>query len=83
MTDDFGEFQFTSLAGGLRWRIDRADPRIRISGQIVRMGLARELAPGAELTSDRLVICGENQRVIYQIGPYHQDEDWYEAWWPD
>lgn len=82
----FGELVLTRLDGGRALRIDQADPRISISGQLVREALAcgpAWITPGAELTSDRLVVDGVNQRVVYRIGPYHPEGDWYEAEWPD
>lgn len=79
-----GECWVTRLDGGRRLRVDRADPRVLISGHLVRLALGKgALVPGAELTGDRLVIDGINRRVIYRIGAYHPDEDMYEAQWPD
>jgi hypothetical protein len=80
---EFGEFQCTMLEGGAI-RVNQADPRVRVSARLVR--LAREgdpFAPGVQLADGRLVIKGENRTVIYRIGAYHADGDWYEAEWPD
>jgi hypothetical protein len=82
---DFGDCTLTSIDGGRNVRVDRADPRILISGHLVREALAGGIAflPGCELTSDRLVIDGVNRRVVYRIGRYVPERDWYEAEWPD
>lgn len=75
-----------SVNGGRDLRVDRADPKVRISGPLVRAALAGGpdwTHPAAELTSDRLVIDGINRRVIYRIGRYLPELDCYEAEWPD
>jgi hypothetical protein len=88
--EEYGELVVTSLLDArslIRLRIDRTDPRVRIIGPLVREALGSGpgwLSPGAELSSDRLVIHGENGRVVYRIGAYHPEpEDFYEAEWPD
>lgn len=90
MAGHLGELVLTSSCDSHGYptgvRIDHADPHIRISGELVREALGHGpgwLTPGCELSSDRLVIHGENRKVIYRIGAYHGDGDWYEAQWPD
>ena len=81
--DERGECIVASLDGGRALRVDRADPRVTISGPLVREALGKGLHPGAELIGDRLVIHGVNRKVIYRIGQYYPDLDVYDAEWPD
>lgn len=83
MTFDDGEWICTSLDHHRAIRVDRADPRLLISGELVREGLRGELHPDVDLDGDRLVINGVNRRVVYRLGAYRPDQDVYEAEWPD
>ena len=76
-----GEFIYTMLDGGRQMRIDRADPRVLISGPLVRQALA--VGPHHTLAHNKLTIMGCNRKVIYIIGRYLPDIDCYEAEWPD
>lgn len=72
-----------SYSGGLVATVERADPRARLSGQLVREALGANPQPG-----QRVVICGADRRVVYVIGAHHDPVDpsfgdWYEAEWPD
>jgi hypothetical protein len=81
-----GELVLTLLGQGTRLRVEQADPRILISGPLVRQALGAGpgwLRPGCELSSDRLVIEAENGRLVYRIGAYLPELDCYEAEWPD
>ena len=80
-----GELRYTLMGDG-RIRIDHADRRIRLSGAIVRTGplYGPHLRPESfEVTAERLVIGGIDQRVVYRIGEYHAEGDYYDAEWPD
>jgi hypothetical protein len=67
--------------GGRKVWVERADPKVRISRELVAMALGADprspVEPGA-----LLVIDGVNQKVIYRIGAYH-NEGYYDAEWPD
>lgn len=76
-SDEFGELILGPIEGAA-YRIERADPRVRISGPLAREALGDRPARGA-----RLVFRGTDRDVIYCIGAYHPDDDWYEAEWPD
>ncbi len=83
--------EYDDTADGVRSRrvyVTRADPRIRVSGEVVR--LLRDHADCCvrrdvvTLAGDVLTIDAENGRWVYQlVGP---DPDWPDAWiarWPD
>jgi hypothetical protein len=79
--NSFGELELCYRRGtGIS--IVRADPRVRISGELIRAQFDGRLMPGA-----RLVIHGSNRKAVYVIGAYHEATehagDWYEAEWPD
>lgn len=89
--EGFGELQLHSGPEGIV--IDRADPIVRLAGELVRRQFGEPAGPGHRGT--RLAVTGVNRRVVYVIGGYHgPDEDgpdgpdgdgadWYEAAWPD
>ena len=87
--EEYGQCHVTSLhdAHGslMRLRIDRADPRVLITREM----LFQMPAPDPEwpwpATFDGNVvrIRGENRTVLYRIGQYLPDRDCYEAEWPD
>ena len=86
LTDDPGEgFGVLHMYLGhspAAYVIARADPRVRLSGRLVREALGDKAGPGA-----RVVICGTGQRVVYVLGEYHEagasGASWWEAEWPD
>lgn len=72
--------------GLYRIRIDRADPRTRISAQLLRQAMEGECrlitVDGDEL--DRIVIADDyGQRFIYRLGKYEALYDAFEMEWPD
>ena len=89
-SDEYGQCHVTSLhdaQGGLmRLRIDRADPRVLITRELLK-----EIPPpdpsglNGPVTYDGNIvrIQGENRTVIYRIGQYLPEENCYEAEWPD
>lgn len=68
-------------------RIDRADPRILISAELLEMIGRGEGAPGISLephwTGGILKISGVNRTVIYRVTDYVPRVHGYIAEWPD
>lgn len=61
-------------------------PQMSVAGEAVRCALGTGPGwhePGAELASDRLVICAIGGRVVYRITGYDPESDTYSAEWPD
>lgn len=77
----YGRFEYRLLDHGRRMVIDHADPKVTISGDLVRQALA--VGPHHTLAHSKLTIMGDNRKVIYLIGAYLPDIDCYEAEWPD
>ena len=65
----------------------RADPRVKIVGDIVRE--AKTARPGldrppfAEVDGDLFRINADNRTVVYRLVEYIESEDVYLAEWPD
>lgn len=90
-----GECIVTRLDDGTL-RVDRADPRILISGELL-YEIATESSPWASilpppgnqwdgagtLEGALLKICGVNQTVIYRVGQYFPRIRAYIGEWPD
>lgn len=78
---DLGECIITTTPEGQH--IDRADPRILISAELVEQLRDRQWDPIAVLNGHLLRIGGTNRTVIYRIGEKTPDGLAYVAEWPD
>lgn len=76
-----GDCVVTRLDDG-RLRIEHADPRVMISGQLLEE-IDYDPAPGVSREGDLLRIEGVNRTVIYRIGEKVSDRYAYYAEWPD
>lgn len=63
--------------------IVQADPRIRVSADLLDEIRAGECGPCVTLNGDVLRIQGSNRQVVYRIGDKVPHLDAYEAEWPD
>lgn len=67
--------------------VGRADPRVKIVGDLVREAQTRPSrfngSPYLEQDGDLLRINGDNRKVVYRLVAYLKDEDMYLAEWPD
>ena len=70
-----------------RLLVKRADPRVKIVGDLVRE--AQTARPGlddrplAQVDGDLFRINADNRTVVYRLVEYLEDEDVYLAEWPD
>lgn len=66
--------------------VQQADPRIRISVELLDEVRSGQYHPKVTLDGDVFTINGSNQKAVYRIGPRHRDvfgAEWYHAEWPD
>ena len=86
----FGRFDYALIDQGRRMLIHRAEPRILITAELVRLALGT--GPHHELADDVLTIygvretapgCYADHTVIYRIGEYLPERLCYVAEWPD
>lgn len=71
-----------------RIHIDRADPKARIAGELLRQIAADECEPWVTITSERPLLAvtfadDYGQRFVYRIGERDPYADIYEMEWPD
>jgi len=64
-------------------RIDRADPIIWVSPDVVAELLARQPETFVEVDGDLLTLAGANRTVVYRVGEYVPDRHVYVCRWPD
>lgn len=66
-----------------RLRVDRADPIIWVSAEIVERVRVNDHHPDVTVDGDLLTIRASNRTVIYRIGEYYPQRHCYLLTWPD
>jgi hypothetical protein len=70
-------------AGAVQLRVEKADPRILISAEVMDQVTSGSALPQVTLKDGVLRIEAVNQTVVYRIVDYLMDIDCYVGEWPD
>lgn len=90
--EDVGEVlisrSYDPATGRHRVRIDRADPKAQIAGELLRQIAADECVPYASISSERPLLAitladDFGHRFVYRIGERDPQVDVYDMEWPD